>query len=263
MAGLTIDLAGRSAVVTGGGRGIGAEVARALAEAGARVVVAARSEEQIEGVARDLLAAGHAARAIVCDVTDAESVSRLAREAEAAMGIVDILVNNAGIASSAPLKRLEPDEWNRLLAVNATGTYLCTRAFLGGMVSSGWGRVINVASVAGRTAASYISAYAASKHAVIGFTRAVAAEVATTGVTVNAICPGFVASPMTDRSIERIVERTGLSGVEARARIEATNPQGRLIEPEEVAFLAVALCDPRARGIHGQAIGVDGGALLA
>jgi NAD(P)-dependent dehydrogenase (short-subunit alcohol dehydrogenase family) len=263
VAALHIDLDGRAAVVTGGGRGIGAAVAWALAEAGARVVVAARSEGQIEGVARDLLAAGHAARAIPCDVTDPESVARLAREAEAAVGIVDILVNNAGVASSAPLKSLELEEWNRLMAVNATGTYLCTRAFLSAMVSNGWGRVINVASVAGRTGGSYISAYAASKHAVIGFTRAVAAEVAARGVTVNAICPGFVETPMTERSVERIAAKTGLSDAAARERIVATNPQGRLIEPDEVAFLAVALCDTRARGIHGQAIGVDGGALLA
>ncbi len=263
MTGTRIDLSGRAAVVTGGGRGIGAAVAWALAEAGARVVVAARSEEQIEGVARDLLAAGHAARAITCDVTDASSVARLARESEAAVGIVDILVNNAGIASSAPLKSLELEEWNRLLAVNATGTYLCTRALLPPMVSNGWGRVINVASVAGRAGAPYIAAYAASKHAVIGFTRSVAGEVAARGVTVNAICPGFVETPMTDESVGRIVAKTGLSESAARQRILAMNPQGRLIEPEEVAFLAVALCDARARGINGEAIGVDGGALLA
>jgi 3-hydroxybutyrate dehydrogenase len=260
---VVIDLTGRVAVVTGGGRGIGAAVARALAAAGARVVVSARSTGQVEGVARDLVAAGHEARAITCDVTDAESVERLLGAAESELGPADILVNNAGVASSAPLRSLDLEEWNRLMSVNATGTFLCTRAFLPGMIAAGWGRVVNVASVAGRAGAAYISAYAASKHAVIGFTRSVAAEVAARGVTINAICPGYVETPMTDESIERIVARTGQPADDVRGRIVAMNPQGRLIEPDEVAFLAVTLCDPRARGINGQAIGVDGGALLA
>jgi NAD(P)-dependent dehydrogenase (short-subunit alcohol dehydrogenase family) len=260
---LAVDLTARVAVVTGGGRGIGAAIARGLAAAGARVVVSARSGGQIEGVVSELAAAGRAARAVVCDVTDPESVARLLGEAETELGPVEILVNNAGVSSSAPLRGVDLAEWNRLMAVNATGTFLCTRAFLPGMVANGWGRVINVASVAGRAGAAYISAYAASKHAVIGFTRSVAAEVAAKGITVNVICPGYVETPMTDESVERIVAKTGLSQEEARGRITAMNPQGRLIEPDEVAFLAVALCDPRARGINGQAIGVDGGALLA
>jgi NAD(P)-dependent dehydrogenase (short-subunit alcohol dehydrogenase family) len=260
---LAVDLTGRVAVVTGGGRGIGAAVARGLAQAGARVVVSARSAGQIDGVARELAAAGHEARAVVCDVTEPESVDRLLGVVETELGPVDILINNAGVSSSAPLRSLELAEWNRLMAVNATGTFLCTRAFLPAMIANGWGRVINVASVAGRAGAAYISAYAASKHAVIGFTRSVAAEVAAKGVTVNALCPGYVETPMTDESVERIVAKTGLSLDEARGRITALNPQGRLIEPDEVAFLAVALCDPRARGVNGQAIGVDGGALLA
>jgi NAD(P)-dependent dehydrogenase (short-subunit alcohol dehydrogenase family) len=260
---VSIDLSGRAAVVTGASRGIGAEVARALAEAGARVVLAARNVEEIENLAGELISAGHAAVAVPCDVTSPDSVNRLARESEGAVGVVDILVNNAGVAGSSPLKSLELEEWNRILSVNATGTYLCTRAFVGGMVSNGWGRVINVASVAGRSGAAYIAAYAASKHAVIGFTRSVAAEVAARGVTVNAICPGFVETGMTDASVKRIVDRAGIPAETARQRIVAMNPQGRLIEPEEVAFLAVALCDRRARGINGQALGIDGGALLA
>lgn len=260
---LAVDLTGRVAVVTGGGRGIGAAVARGLAAAGARVVVSARSGGQLDGVVAEIVATGRDARAVVCDVTDPESVARLLGEAETELGPVEILVNNAGVSSSAPLRSVELAEWNRLMAVNATGTFLCTRAFLPGMVANGWGRVINVASVAGRAGAAYISAYAASKHAVIGFTRSVAAEVAAKGITVNALCPGYVETPMTDESVERIVAKTGLSQEEALGRITAMNPQGRLIEPDEVAFLAVALCDPRARGINGQAIGVDGGALLA
>jgi NAD(P)-dependent dehydrogenase (short-subunit alcohol dehydrogenase family) len=260
---LAIDLDGRVAVITGGGRGIGEAVARALAGAGARVVVAARSAGQVESVARDLVGAGLPARAVACDVTDPEAVGRLVAETESHFGSAEILINNAGVSSSAPLKSLELEEWNRMLAVNATGTYLVTRAFLPGMLAAGWGRIVNVASVSGRAGAPYVSAYAASKHAVVGFTRSVAAEVAARGITVNALCPGYVETPMTDESVERIVAKTGLSATDARERIVAMNPQGRLIEPDEVAFLAVALCDPRARGVNGQAIGVDGGMLLA
>jgi len=260
---VAIDLTGRVAVVTGGGRGIGAAVARALASAGARVVVSARTTTEIEAIAEELRDAGHPAHAESCDVTDPESVDRLLGAAEVAFGPVEILVNNAGVASSAPLKRVDLAEWNRVIGVNATGTYLCTRAFLPGMIGNGWGRVVNVASVAGRTGGAYISAYAASKHAVIGFTRSVAAEVATQGITINAVCPGFVATAMTDESVDRIVAKTGSSAEAAREQIVRLNPQGRLIEPDEVAFLVLALCDPRARGINGQAIGLDGGALLA
>lgn len=255
-----VDLSGRAAVVTGGGRGIGAAVARALAEAGAAVVVAARSAEQVEGVRDALLAAGHRAAAASCDVTDPDSVARLRDAATASFGRIDILVNNAGIANTAKLEKLELAEWNRILAVNATGAYLVTRAFLPAMLDAGWGRVVNVASIAGLAGAPYIAAYSASKHALVGFTRSIAAEVATRGVTVNALCPGFVDTPMTDESVARIVTKTGRSAEEARRAIEATSPQGRLIAPEEVAFLAVALCDERAKSVNGQALAIDGGA---
>jgi 3-hydroxybutyrate dehydrogenase len=255
-------LEGRGAVVTGGGRGIGAAVARALAEAGARVVVAARTAGEIEAVAAELGALGLDVQAVACDVSDPAAIDRLAVEAGRRVGRVDVLVNNAGISSSAPVKSQSLEEWRRLFAVNVEGLFLVTRAFLPGMAERGWGRVLNVASIAGRTGAPYIAAYAATKHAVVGFTRSCAAEVAARGVTVNALCPGYVATPMTDRSVERIVARTGRSADEARRLLLESNPQGRLIEPEEVAFLAVALCDERARGVNGQAIGIDGGAFL-
>jgi NAD(P)-dependent dehydrogenase (short-subunit alcohol dehydrogenase family) len=249
-------------VVTGGGRGIGEATARALAGAGARVVVAARGAAEIERVAAELAAAGHEVTAIACDVADPAAVERLRAAALDRLGAVEILVNSAGVASSAPLKGQTIEEWRRLFAINVEGTFLVSRAFLPGMLERGWGRIVNVASVAGRTGAPYVTAYAASKHAVVGFTRALAAEVAARGVTVNAVCPGYVATPMTERSIENIVERTGLGADEARRRLVAANPQGRLIEPGEVAFVVEALCDERARGINGQAIGVDGGAFL-
>lgn len=254
-----MSLENRGAVVTGGGRGIGFATARTLASAGARVVVSARSVEQLEAVKDELQQAGHEAWAIPCDVTDADQVEALARQARELVGPVQILVNNAGIASSAPLKHLTLEEWNRLLAVNATGPFLCTQAFLPGMLETGWGRVINVASIAGKIGAPYISGYCASKHAVVGFTRAVAAEVAAKGVTVNAVCPGYVDTPMTEESVANIAAKTALSENEARERLFSTSPQNRLIEPEEVAFLIASLCEPAAKGINGQAIVLDGG----
>ena len=254
-----MKLEGRGAVITGGGRGIGAAVARLLAEEGASVVVSARTESEIEGVAKELRGGGHAAWAVPCDVTDPAQVFALAETAGERLGRVDILVNNAGVVISAPLKSLTLEQWSLTMAVNATGVFLCTKALLPGMVERGWGRVVNIASIAGKTGGPYISAYSASKHAVIGFTRSLAAEVAASGVTVNAVCPGYVDTPMTDRSIERIVEKTGADPEQVRETMRKTSPQNRLMEPEEVALLVLNLCDPAARGINGQAVVLDGG----
>jgi NAD(P)-dependent dehydrogenase (short-subunit alcohol dehydrogenase family) len=159
--------------------------------------------------------------------------------------------------------KLTLEEWNRLFAVNATGTFLCTRAFLPGMLERGRGRIVNVASVAALAGARYIAAYASSKHAVLGFTRCAAAEVAARGVTVNAVCPGYVDTSMTAESVARIARETGRTEAEARGSLLATNPQGRLIEPDEVAHAVLALCAEESRGINGQAIVIDGGGLLA
>ncbi len=259
----TKRLAGRGAVVTGGGRGIGAAVASALAEEGARVVVSARSTGQIEAVAAELRDRGADAWAVTCDVSDPEAVRALAAAAAEKLGGVDILVNNAGIARSAPLKSLSLEEWNTIQAVNATGTFLCTQAFLGPMVERGWGRVVNIASIAGKMGAAYIAAYAASKHAVIGFTRSVAAEVATTGVTVNAVCPGYVDTPMTEGSVANIAAKTGHDADRVMQNLRAMSPQNRLMEPEEVAYLVLTLCDERARGVTGQSLVLDGGGVQA
>lgn len=245
--------------MTGGGRGIGAATARALAAAGARVIVSARSVEQIEAVKVELQQAGHEAWAIPCDVTDPAQVESLADQAKQLAGPIQILVNNAGIAASAPLKRITLEAWNRILAVNATGPFLCTQAFMPEMLATGWGRVVNVASIAGKIGAPYISAYCASKHALLGFTRAVATEVAASGITVNAVCPGYVDTPMTDESVANISQKTGLSETQARQHLFSSSPQDRLIEPEEVAYLIASLCEPTARGVTGQAIVLDGG----
>jgi NAD(P)-dependent dehydrogenase (short-subunit alcohol dehydrogenase family) len=253
-----VDLRGKSAVVTGGGRGIGATVARALAERGAAVTVAARSRDQVERVASELGRAGYSARAAAVDVTDPASVRALAER-----GAADILINNAGIAASAPIKAIRLEDWNRIFAVNATGTMLCTQAFIGGMASRGWGRVVNVASITSLAGAPYIAAYTASKHAVLGFTRVAAAEYREHGVTINAVCPGYVDTEMTTASVSRIVERTGLSPEQALAAILKTAGQNRLVTADEVAYVVTSLCAEQAGAVNGQAIVVDGGGLLS
>lgn len=250
-------------MVTGGGRGIGADTVRALAAAGAAVVASARSVEEIEALAEEIRRQGGKAWAVPCDVSSPEQVGALATKAKEHLGRVDILVNNAGIAASAPLKRISLEDWNRIFSVNVTGTFLCTQAFLPEMVQRKWGRVINVASIAGLAGAAYISAYSASKHAVVGFTRCLAAEVAPSGVTVNAVCPGYVETDMVTESVARIVEKTGISEEKARGSIVKMNPQDRILDPEEVSFQIVSLCDPRARGVNGQTIVIDGGGLLS
>lgn len=258
-----MTLAGRVALVTGGGRGIGEAVAHALARAGAAVGVAARTLAQVEAVATELTRGGAAARGVHLDVTDPGSVDSALDAMRRELGPVDILINNAGIASSSPLPRTSLEEWERLMRVNATGSFLCLRAVLPGMVERGWGRVVNVASVVGLTAAPYVAAYAASKHAQIGLTRAAAAEVAGSGVTVNAVCPGYVDTPMTRESVARIRERTGRSEEEALEALRGQNPQGRLIRPDEVAHAVMTFCAEAAEGINGQTLVLDGGRLLA
>jgi NAD(P)-dependent dehydrogenase (short-subunit alcohol dehydrogenase family) len=229
----------RIVVVTGGTRGIGRAVAERFEEAGERVVALGREE---------------------CDVTDEAAVAAAFEQIER-IGPVDVLVNNAGVSSSAPLARTTLDDWRAQMDVNATGAFLCTRAALPGMLERGSGRVVTVASIAGRAGARYTAAYTASKHAAVGLMRAVAAEVAGTGVTANAVCPAFVRTGMTARSVERIVSRTGRDAAEAEAALADASPLGRLLEPEEVAFAVAFLAAAQAGAINGQTLILDGGGI--
>jgi 3-hydroxybutyrate dehydrogenase len=257
-----VTLKGSVALVTGGGRGIGRAIAMSIARAGGSVAVAARTAAEITAVAREIQRVGVGAAAITCDVTDEASVARAVADVRERLGPIDILVNNAGLAESAPLSRTDSKLWERVLDVNLTGTYLCTREALPAMIERKNGRVINIASVAGKVGFMYTSAYCAAKHGVLGFTRAIALEVASKGITVNAICPGWVDTDMTTTSVARIVQKTGRSAAEARSALEAMSPQRRLVQPDEVATVAVFLAGPAAHGITGQAINVDGGEVM-
>ena len=254
-------LAGRGAVVTGGGRGIGAAIARQLAARGAAVIVCSRTPPQVERVAAQLRAAGADAYALVCDVADPDSVAAMARAAQGRLAArartVDILVNNAGIADSAPFSRVSLDQWETLHRVNATGPLLVTQAFLGGMLERGWGRIVNVSSVASLHGAPYITAYAASKHALLGMARCLAAELDGTGVTVNSVCPGYVDTPMTDQSLAKIAAATGRPAEELRAGLKAAQPAGRLITPDEVAGAVTRIAEDETGSIQGAEIAVE------
>jgi 3-hydroxybutyrate dehydrogenase len=253
---MSATLGGKLALVTGGGRGIGAAIARRLAAEGARVVVTGRSVAELAEVADAV--GGVALGADLADRADTDRLLGRLRE----LGRVDVLVNNAGIAESAPLDRTDDAMWDRILELDATAPFRLTRALAPAMVAAGWGRIVNLASNAGVSGYGYTAAYCAAKHAMVGFTRALAVDLARTGVTINAVCPGWVATRMAADAVARIVARTGRSAEEARGTLEAMSPQRRMIEPEEVAHLVAMLCAPAARGIHGQAILVDGGQVL-
>jgi len=245
----------KTALITGGGRGIGRAIALAFAREGIRIAVAARTAEQVEQVAREI---GNGAIALVCDVADPQSVAQMFER----VGDVDILVNNAGVAESATVVNTTDELWHRHLSINLSGTFYCTRAALPAMLKKGWGRIINIASIAGKTGAPYIAAYSASKHGVLGLTKSIALEVATMGITVNAICPGYVDTDMVSRGVERITSRTGRTAEEALDTLKKMSPQNRLVTVEEVAAVALLLASDEGRGINGQGINVDGGTVL-
>jgi 3-hydroxybutyrate dehydrogenase len=255
-------LHGRHALVTGAGRGIGAAVARALARAGAAVTLAGRHRDALDALAADLQAHGARAHVVSMDVTDEAAVHAGCADAEAALGAIDILVNNAGAAESAPLSRMDRAHWDRMLGVNLTGVFLCCRAVLPGMLDRKFGRIVNIASTAGLRGYAYVAAYTAAKHGVIGLTRALALETARRGITVNAVCPGYTETDMLERTIANIQAKTGRSAGEARAELQRSNPQDRLIQPEEVAAAVLWLCGPGTDSVTGQSIAVAGGEVM-
>lgn len=249
----------RHALVTGGGQGIGAAIARELVTRGLNVTVLGRRLSVAQALADTdpvhLLA-------VAGDVCEPAQVSEAVAHAEARFGAVDVLVNNAGQAQTSPFLKMDMALWDQMLSVNLTGTLVCTQALLPGMVERGWGRVVNVASTAGQVGYAYLSAYCAAKHGVIGLTKSLAMEMVRKGVTVNAVCPGYTETDILLRGIERVVAKTGRCPEEARAEFVKSNPQGRLVQPEEVADAVGWLCSDGAAAVTGQSISVAGGEVM-
>jgi NAD(P)-dependent dehydrogenase (short-subunit alcohol dehydrogenase family) len=254
-------LSGKHAIVTGGTRGIGAAVTRALLDHGARVTVLGRSAEPRPEAGLDFNPSGGPAYA-TADVGDPLAVAHAFESARARSGPIDILVNNAGQAASAPFLKTDANLWRRMMTVNLDGAFHCIQAALPGMIAAGWGRIINMASTAGLTGYAYVTAYCASKHGVVGLTRALALEVATKSVTVNAVCPGFTDTDLLKESVANIVAKTGRTPEDARSELAARNPQKRLVQPEEVANAVAWLCLPGSEAVTGQTIAVAGGEVM-
>jgi len=245
---------GRHALITGGGTGIGAAAARHLHAAGAKITVTGRRLDPLAAIAGEV-----GGTAVQCDVTDPDQVARAFAEARAANGPIEMLIVNAGIAESAPFAKMSRDSWNRIIATNLTAAFECAQAAIGDLLASENGRLVFVASVASLRGVPYAAHYAASKHGLLGLTRSLAAEYAKTNLTVNAVCPGYVDTPMTDQSVARVSEITGRSEDQARGAITSMNASGRLVDPEAIGNMIAMLCLPLSRDINGAALTIDGG----
>ncbi len=255
------SITGRVALITGGGRGIGRSIALALARAGADVAVCARTVPELEAVAAEIAALGRRTHFFTLDVSDRAALAQAPRAVAERLGPVEILVNNAGVSASAPVPRTDDETWDAILAVDLTAPFLLTRACLPAMYERRWGRIINIASVAGRVGLRYSVAYSAAKHGLLGLTRSVALEAARKGITVNAICPSWTETQMLDDAVDAIAAHTGRTPAEARAKILGSNPVGRAALPAEIADAAVWLAGSPV--VTGQAIDVDGGEVMA
>ena len=249
----------RHALVTGGGQGIGAAVARAMTTQGMRVTILGRRINVIQAMADN---DPEHLFAVAADVTDPDQVDAALKLSESRFGPVEVLINYAGRAQSAPFLKMDMNLWQQMLSVNLTGTMICSQAVLPAMLKSGWGRIVNVASTAGQIGYSYVSAYCAAKHGVLGLTKSLALELATKGITVNAVCPGFTETDLVRESIDRVVAKTGRTPEQAMAEFVKTNPQGRLVQPEQVADAVIWLCSEGASAVTGQAISVSGGEVM-
>ncbi len=255
-------LAGARALITGASRGIGAEIARAYAREGARLVICARSVDAVQALAEEIRSAGGEAIATGCDVTSEEQVAALVDTAQSALGGVDVLVNNAGAYKVCRFTDADVALYRHLIEVNYLGTVAVTRAFIGGMLEAGYGKVVNVASTAGKYGSALQAHYNGSKHAVVGFTRSVALELAGAGIRMNAICPGFVNTPMVEAALPEFAALHGVSEEQALAGLLQRVPIGRMLEPEEIAHLAVYLGSRESDGMTGQAMTISGGMVL-
>lgn len=250
-----MSVAGRHIVITGGGTGVGRAVAVAFAHAGAKVTVVGRREGPLREVAGQHKFIGW----VSCDVSDPEAMCAAFRQARGLNGPVSVVVANAGAAESVPFQKMTPEHLQAMLSVNLGGVVNAWQAALPDMKSEGWGRLIAVASTAGLKGYAYVSGYVAAKHAVVGLTRSLALELASTGITANAICPGYIETPMLDRSITNIVEKTGMTEEAARTSLMAGNPQRRFVQPDEVAGTALWLCSDAARSVNGHTLSISGG----
>lgn len=257
-------LSGRAALVTGAGSGIGRAIARALAQAGAGVLAADLSAEAAGETAAMIREEGGTSAPHACDVSDPAGVEAMVSEAVERFGGVGVLVNNAGLQHVAPLESFPVHKWNQLLSVMLTGPFLATRAALPHMRRAGWGRIINIASIHGKYASPYKAAYVSAKHGLIGLTRTTAVETATAGITANAICPGFVDTPLVRNQIPDLMQNYGVATPEEALEIAvySKTPQRRLLDPAEIGALAVYLASDAAKGITGQAINLDGGMVM-